>query len=154
MKIQKKKLIWFIIIVALVVISQLSIVKGKLCSWSSVKCQLSDVNNDWYAVTLTNNQIYFGHILTMNDEVIKLSDVHFLEIYSEPSEKSTSANFALETQLSTPKQVYKLNKKGGDKIATTDHTLSINRSSVLFWEKLSSEAEVVKQINKEDTNNN
>ena len=148
MKIQKKKLIWFIIIVAIVVVSQLSIVKSELCSWSNVKCQSLGVD-DWYAVTLTNNQIYFGHILKMNDEVIKISDTHYLEIYSEPSEKSTSANFSLETQLSTPKQVYKLNKKGGDKIATTDHALSINRSSVLFWEKLSSEAEVVKQINLE-----
>ena len=104
-------------------------------------------NDDWYIVNLVNNQIYFGHIVSIDDGVMKLSDVHFLEVYSEPTERSTSTSFALEQ---TPKQVYKLTKKGNDKISATDHTIFLNKSSVLSWEKLNSDSEIVKQINKDE----
>lgn len=107
----------------------------------------SGSETSWYAVHLSNGQVYFGHIIALSPDMIALSETYFLEAYQEAdSTVSQSKNFAV-TQ--TPKQVYRLVSRGGEKTLATDHTLFINRSTVLFWEKLTAESDVVSLINKE-----
>lgn len=101
-------------------------------------------NASWYAVYLNNNQVYFGHITKMERGTIVLEDVRFAEASEEPAvQRSTSKSFALE-QVQEPKIT--LVRRGDEKLLASDHTLFVNRTSVLYWEKLSPEAEVVKII--------
>lgn len=93
----------------------------------------------WYAVHLANNQVYFGHITSVTDSTITLADTYFLESYQEPAPKAVSKNFALEQ---TPKQSVRLVRRGDEKILSSDHTLFVNRSAVLYWEKLTPESEI------------
>ncbi len=96
-------------------------------------------SSSWYAVHLANNQVYFGHIASVTDSTITLVDTYFLESYQEPAPKATSKNFALEQ---TPQQSMRLVRRGDEKILSSDHTLFVNRSAVLYWEKLTSESEI------------
>lgn len=101
----------------------------------------------FYAVHLSNGQVYFGHLASVSPETIVLSDTHFLELYEQKGDTvATSSNFSLQE---APKQIYQIVKRGSDKTLTTDHTLYINRATVLFWEKLTSDSDVVAMIAKE-----
>ena len=93
----------------------------------------------WYAVHLANNQVYFGHIASVTDSTITLTDTYFLESYQEPAPKAVSKNFALQQ---TPPPSMRLVRRGDEKILSTDHTLFVNRAVVLYWEKLTSESEI------------
>lgn len=97
----------------------------------------------WQAVYLNNNQIYFGHISEIENGTILLSDVYTLQSYQEPMDVATSEHFAIGQP---PKQAFKLVKKGGDKIITTDNSMTINLASVVYWEKLTSDSQVVRLI--------
>ena len=103
----------------------------------------TNLKKPWQAVYLNNNQIYFGHITDKEKGTILLTDVYTLQSYQEPTEVSTSESFALRQES---KQTFKLVKKGIDKIITTDNTMTINLNSVVYWETLTSESEVVKLI--------
>lgn len=97
------------------------------------------VSSSWYAVHLGNNQVYFGHIVSVTDSTITLADTYFLESYQEPAPKAVSKNFALQQ---TPSPSMRLVRRGDEKILSSDHTLFVNRASVLYWEKLTSESEI------------
>ncbi|MBI5078114.1 MAG: hypothetical protein HZB11_01945 [Candidatus Yonathbacteria bacterium] len=98
----------------------------------------------WYAVHLSNGQNYFGHITELSSDKIVVSGAYYLEKYEMgDSTVSQSKNFSVQQM---PKQVYQLVRQGDDKNTMTDNTIYINRSSVLFWEKLSADSEVVKSI--------
>lgn len=98
----------------------------------------------FYAVHLNNGQVYFGHLVSVSPDTLVLSDTHFLELYEQKGDTvSTSGSFALQE---APKQVYQIVKRGTDTTLTTDHTLYINRATVLFWEKLASDSDVVTMI--------
>ena len=104
---------------------------------------LPTAKKSWYAVYLSNNQAYFGHISKINDSEMVLDDVFSLQAFDEPAEQSTSEHFSLTPAA---KQTFKLVKRGTDTTVTSDHSLTINRSNILYWEKLTSEAQVVKLI--------
>lgn len=98
----------------------------------------------WYAIHLNNDQIYFGHIKSINDQTIKLTNAYYLESYeTQPSQNPAGAEFQIQ---SAPQKNWRLVKQGAQQVFTTDQVLSINRSSVLFWEKLAPEAEAVKLL--------
>lgn len=103
----------------------------------------SNLNKPWQAVYLNNSQIYFGHITELENGVLHLTDVYTLQSFQEPADVSSSESFSLKQE---PKTTYKLVKKGTDKIITTDNAMTINLNSVVYWEKLTAESQVVKLI--------
>lgn len=138
----RKNLI-FIGVVALLIVAGSLWNDEKFHFLSNVKCQWSNVDCPWYAVYLTNNQVYFGHIASKNNDTILLEDVHFAEAYQEPAVVAKSEKFAL-TQA--PKQTFRISQRGNEKMLASDHKLFINRPAVLYWEKFSPNAEVVKLL--------
>lgn len=130
----RKKIIFIAIIVVILGAGTVWSSKGDFSSWG----KRGDIS--WYAVYLTNNQIYFGHISSVRKDTIVLKDVHFAEANQEPTQSSVSKNFALQQ---APKQLVRMVRRGDDKVLSSDHTLFINRATVLYWEKLTSESEVV-----------
>lgn len=141
----RTKIIFTLVLSAVVVIgSLLFFVKGTNSLSSVVSCQLSVVNCPFYAVHLSNGQVYFGHLSRVSTNTITMSDTRYLETYQAGNNAvSQSENFAVEQ---APKQIYSLVRRGDEKSLATDHTLYINRASVLFWEKLSADSDIVNSI--------
>ena len=104
------------------------------------KTQLSagQVKKDQYqAVFLTNNQVYFGKVKSINDESVVISDVYYLQVQQsvQPDAKDKTAD---QQQLS-------LAKLGGELHGPED-TMFLNRDQVLFWENLKNDSKVVQAI--------
>lgn len=138
----RKKLIFVVVVVLIVAAGSLWNAK-KPYFLSNVTCQSSNVNCPWYAVYLTNNQVYFGHIASLKDDTLALENVHFAEAYQEPAQVVKGKTFAIEQPA---KQTFRVTQKGNDRMLSSDHKLFINRTSVLYWEKFSPDAEVVKLL--------
>lgn len=136
---KKKIILTFLIALAVIICGSLLFLRGGFASIVGGK------SSSWYAVHLNNGQVYFGHIARISDDTITISDTRYLETFEAgDSAVSESKNFAIQQ---APKQIYSLVRRGDEKSLATDHTLHINRSAVLFWEKLSSDSEIVASIN-------
>ncbi|MBI5400802.1 MAG: hypothetical protein HZB12_01655 [Candidatus Yonathbacteria bacterium] len=104
----------------------------------------ADETASWYAVHLNNGQVYFGHMSRASHDFITLNEAHYVETYqAADTTVSQGKNFAVQQ---VPKQVYRLVEQGSEKTLATDHTIYINRSAILFWEKLSADADIVNSI--------
>ena len=128
----RKKIIFIAVVAAIL---------GAGVLWNSRDGAVSFGKKDtsWYAVHLANNQVYFGHITSVSDSTVTLADAHFLETYQEATPTATSKSFAIAGE---PRQSMRLVRRGDEKILSTDHMLYVNRSVVLYWEKLTLESEI------------
>lgn len=95
-----------------------------------------------WAVYFSNGQVYFGEIKKITPETIKLANVFYLEV-SEVQSNQASQSFQIQP---SPQKAYNLVKRGGANPLLTDNVLFINRSTVLFWEKLKPDSQAVKLI--------
>lgn len=135
-KLSNRKTIFAFILAVLILGGVAFSAKGRITE----RLQGSAAPSSWYAVHLANNQVYFGHIISVTDSTITLADTYFLELYQEPAPKAESKSFALQQ---TPPPSMRLVRRGDEKILSSDHTLFVNRASVLYWEKLTAESEIV-----------
>jgi hypothetical protein len=104
----------------------------------------------YYAVYLNNGQIFIGQIEKIKEDELVLKDAYFLDVFKPENknnnlENSTSTNNHFKIQ-SQNQLIYNLAKWSNNELLKNDGVLFINRDAILFWEKLSSESEVVKQI--------
>lgn len=90
----------------------------------------------YYAVFLTNGQVYFGNMKDMSQDEFVLTDVHYLQL--EGGEGTA------QTQLAESR--FTLIKMGNEIHGPTDE-LFINRENVLFYETLRADSKVVDSIN-------
>lgn len=142
MQIQNNKFIRLFF--ALVVIGLIVFLSRDTSGWPVTNnSRWSNASSDWYAVHLNNNQVYFGHIVSIDANTLVLKDTYFAEVYDEPTAKATSKSFSVEQ---APKQTLRMVKRGDTSALLTDHTLFINRSAVVYWEKLTNGSEVVRNI--------
>lgn len=89
------------------------------------------------AVFLTNGQVYFGKMTENNKLEIVLNNVYYIQI----SEKATPENPANTLNQTS----FNLIKLGNELHGPTDE-LFINRSQVVFYEKLRDDSKVVESI--------
>lgn len=128
----KKKYIYIFIVIAIIITIGAYFAIGFFTQKSS---------SQWYAVHLTNGQVYFGRITSITSDTIAISDTYYLE--ATPNPVSTSNSFIIQQES---KPTYKLTRRGDDTTLSSDHKLFINRSTVLFWEKLQDTSDVVRLI--------
>jgi len=90
------------------------------------------------AVFLTNGQVYFGKIKTINRQYIDLRAIYYLNVNQQvqPNQSSSAAN-----------QSVTLVKLGCELHGPTDEML-INRDQVTFWENLKTDGQVTQAISK------
>jgi hypothetical protein len=111
-----------------------------LPSMSSVK-----LNGEWQAVFLTNGQVYFGKIVRIDDEIVTLKDIYYLQVVEQPLQ--TSQQGAAE-QDQTQKQEQRLTLiKLGNEIHGPKDEMMINRDQVIIIEDLKDDSRVVQAIN-------
>jgi len=107
-------------------------------SWFRIIGPLAGVKNDRYqAVFLTNDQVYFGKVISMTSETITLRDVYYLK--QKNGEDTTKTD-----QSSQQVQLAKLGASG--EVHNPDNEMRINRTQVLFWENMKDDSQVVKTI--------
>lgn len=96
------------------------------------------VSQDKYqALFLTNGQVYFGKVVSMNSDTVTLRDIYYLQ-QNVQSGTDAKAAAAQQNQL-------QLTKLGGELHGPED-VMYIERSQVLFWENLKNDSQVVKKI--------
>lgn len=84
------------------------------------------------AVFLTNNQVYFGHITSTNQQYLVLNNIYYLQSSSTGTQQNASTNIALI--------------KLGCELHKPYDQMIINQSQVTFWENLQTDGQVAKAI--------
>lgn len=94
--------------------------------------------NKYQAVFMTNGQVYFGHLSSLEGEYVELTNIYYLQVQQDvqPSaDKQTEANSKVS-----------LTKLGSELHGPTDK-MNISKDQILFWEDLKDDSSVVKAIN-------
>lgn len=129
-----KKISKVLAIIAILIVIILAVFLGK-----DIFGRIFGEKNETYsAVFLANGQVYFGLVEKNNDKEIVLSNVFYIQV-NDPSTGSGQAKDALG-QAS-----FNLVKLGNELHGPTDE-LFINRSQVVFYEKLRDDSKVVESI--------
>lgn len=84
------------------------------------------------AVFLTNKQVYFGKVYSVNDNFLVLRDIYYLQSPQNASNKSTSGNVSLV--------------KLGCELHRPQDQMIINQRQVSFWENLQKDGQVAKAV--------
>lgn len=93
----------------------------------------------YYAVFLSNGQVYFGHIQKLDGQVLSLGDVYYFRANTNLQDAQTkNQSDATNVELSLIKLGKELHGPTG--------TMMINRTSILFWEELRDNGKVVQAI--------
>lgn len=123
-----------VLVLLLVVASVLVITVMALGLWSQVgKAEL--VKKDQYqAVFLTNGQVYFGKLDSIESKYLSMSDVYYLQQTQQQVQPGQEG----EAQLSLIKL--------GNELHGPEAQMYITRDQVLFWENLKDDGKVVQAI--------
>lgn len=129
-----KKIIISAVVVVVVAIATLI---GLLWYQSTMGANISD--NEYQAVFLTNGQVYFGKLHTLNGDYMKLTDIYYLQTKTTTSDvQSASSTSASDVTL----------VKLGNEIHGPEDKMVIARSQILFFENLKNDGKVTESINK------
>lgn len=96
------------------------------------------------AVFLTNDQVYFGHIQSLREDTLILSDVYYLKAKADvidPKAENTEATAKLS--------LIKL----GDELHGPENQITINREHVLFYETMKDDSVIRKAIADDEAKN-
>lgn len=94
----------------------------------------------YQAVFLTNGQVYFGKLHTLNGGYMKLTDIYYLQT----SSSSDSSSIQDSTDNASDVQLIKL----GDEIHGPSDEMIISKDQILFFENLKKDGKVVESISK------
>ncbi|MCC6934716.1 MAG: hypothetical protein IT406_03475 [Candidatus Yanofskybacteria bacterium] len=97
----------------------------------------------WQAVYLVNGDLYIGRIRSLDDRSLELKDAYYVSLGSNDGGPGQAASVKLQ---SGEFRTVSLVRWGFSQPLVSFGVLQIERSSVLFWESLSGDAEVVKQV--------
>lgn len=126
--------------IMIAVVAILIIVIGGLGWWGFQRMQgsaSSSINaNQYQALFLTNGQVYFGKLSSVDDKYVKLTDIYYLQVQQavQPADKKA----ADQPQVSLAKL--------GSELHAPEDTMMVNRDQVLFFENLKEDGKVVKAI--------
>jgi hypothetical protein len=99
---------------------------------------LNPDTSSYYAVFLTNGQVYFGNLKTHSEKEFVLTDVYYLQLENPSQTAQTTQSQLAQSQFS-------LIKMGNEIHGPTDE-LFINNQNILFYEKLRADSKVVQSI--------
>lgn len=91
------------------------------------------------AVFLTNDQVYFGKIVSISDDVVVMKEIYYLQ---KGAEQTTDAKEAAAPTQQSNMSLAKL----GNELHAPEDIMQINKDQVLFWENLKDDGKVVQAI--------
>lgn len=134
----RKKFLRILVLIAIVLI----VVSGFLYFWK-IRDNFASFDpsaSEYYAVFLTNGQVYFGKPLKKNRDNFVLTEVYYLQLSGSGEQAQDQLS---EPKLNEPK--FALVKLGNELHGPTDK-LYINSSQILFYENLKNDSRVVQSI--------
>ncbi|MDB5165976.1 MAG: hypothetical protein JWM37_48 [Candidatus Saccharibacteria bacterium] len=126
-----------LLITALVAALLIVIATSKTTDPSENEAKLVNSAN-MQAVFLTNGQVYFGHIKSVDSQSIQLSDIYYLTTNTQVQPNTNQASAASNTGV----QLVKL----GCELHAPEDSMTINRSQVTFWENLKTTGQVAAAV--------
>jgi hypothetical protein len=91
---------------------------------------------DYYAVYLQDGKIYVGKMAGIDSGVLALSRAHILEVFTPRDGQNNGGGV-----------IYNLSPLADSgNLLKNDGTLFINRSSILFWERLAPDSRVAEEL--------
>jgi hypothetical protein len=125
----------FIVVIGVALL--LAAVSLWLATGNFTNAQTKQINTKEYqAIFLTNGQVYFGKIGTLNSKFISLTHVFYIENQSSSSTSTTT----------TTSNNYTLRKLGVSELHAPEDKMVINTEQVSFWENLKDSSQVVTKI--------
>ncbi|NLE07061.1 MAG: hypothetical protein GX627_00355 [Parcubacteria group bacterium] len=113
-----------------------ALISGGFYFWqNSNKIDFDPMASEYYAVFLTNGQVYFGQPVSKSRSEFVLKDVYYLQV----SDSATTA----QEQLTEPR--FSLVKLGQELHGPTDK-LYVNVANLIFYEQLKNDSKVVESI--------
>lgn len=135
---QKKSFKWVIIAVV-----ALGLVVGGWVAWQKLASADGGIESSKYqAVFLSNGQVYFGKLQSVNDQYLKLTNVFYIQGSSTDTDTSNSEDPQQSTTANSDRKLIKLGKE----VHGPEDAIIINRDHVQFYENLKSDGEVAKLI--------
>ena len=108
-----------------------------LATGNFTNSQTKQINaKEYQAIFLTNGQVYFGKIGTLNSKFISLTHVFYIENQNSSSTSTTT----------TTSTNYTLRKLGVSELHAPEDKMVINSEQVSFWENLKDSSQVVTKI--------
>lgn len=98
-------------------------------------------SKEYQAVFLSNGQVYFGKVKTLNSKVVVIDDVFYIEAQSTTATTTSNNN-------------YTLRKLGTSELHAPEDRMVINRDQVTFWENIKDNGQVVTKIKEYKANPN
>lgn len=109
--------------------------------WSKLQTTTPAIDSGKYqAVFFTNGQVYFGKLVSLNGDYVKLSDVFYLQ--SQGSGDTESENPQKGSDDSGNFKLIKL----GQEVHGPEDAMIISREQILFYENLKSDGKVAQTI--------
>lgn len=103
--------------------------------------------SDWQAVFLTNGQVYFGKLKSLNDNYPTLEDVYYLQVQNtpiQPAQAAGDATAGVQNAATTQQQLILV--KFGTELHRPMDKMYLNKDHIMFFEDLSSASSVVTAI--------
>lgn len=134
----RSKKIWIVSLVVVVAIIILG--GGGWWAYNTFGSPDGVKKNQYQAVFLTNGQVYFGKLSSINDRYVNLTDIYYLQV-----QQSVQPGAAAGTSPATGNSQVSLAQLGSE-LHGPDNQMYINRDQVLFWENLKDNGKVVEAI--------
>lgn len=129
----------FVAKIAILVVIVLVLVGGLYTLQSAKSGFAKAISKDKYqAVFLTNGQVYFGKIDSINAAGYTLKDIYYLQVQQDVQGEKSKTPDGKDQNLSLAKL--------GSELHGPDDTMYIEGKQVLFWENLKNDSQVVKAI--------
>lgn len=148
-----------VVMIIAVVVLVVVLVSGMLFVKDTKKSATVSIDESkYYAVFLSNGQVYFGHLTNYNTPNPELSDIYYLQLAQSP-QASGEQNQAEGQEgqegevLEQPAQGTDQNKgltliKLGEELHGPEDSMVITKDQVLFIEKLKEDGQVAEAIKK------
>lgn len=127
-----KALGWVALVIAVLVIAGLIYLGILLLDKKTNQAGGAVLKDKYQAVFLTNNQVYFGKIESLNESGITLKEIYYLQVQNADDKNAKDQNLSLA--------------KLGSELHGPEDKMFINDDQVLFWENLKDDGKVVQAI--------
>lgn len=134
---KKRKAGFWVLVAVLVVIAA-------ALGWFILRAATGNYNefavkpNQYQAVFLNNNMVYFGKLSNVDGSYVKLTNIYYLQVQGQQGQQQTQQEQGQQPQVSLAKL--------GNELHGPEDTMYIDRKSILFWENLQANGRVVQAI--------
>lgn len=145
-----------VVLIIAVVVLVVVLVSGMFFVKDMEKTELVTIDGDkYYAVFLSNGQVYFGHLKNYNTASPELSDIYYLQLAQSPQASGEQNNEegqegeVLEQSAQNSEQNKGLTLiKLGEELHGPEDSMVLNKEQILFIEKLKDDGQVAEAIKK------